>query len=203
MAFWIVCRMPACCDGRGIPNENADHLRFPLTMLKPLWSFLRFSAAQRKAVTEAILFSGAARLCLLFVPFKRLHRFLGKVGFESHRDPVEVERAPDVRMVKKAVEITARRVPWRCLCFEQAITANWMLKRRGIGGTIYLGVRAKNQTGIDAHAWLRVGPVWLTGGGGKVESQFHAISAFAWKAREPSASLAEWQPTPQNDSASL
>jgi hypothetical protein len=50
-----------------------------------------------------------------------------------------------------------------------------MLRRRGIHSTLYLGV--DRATGFDAHAWVRVGRVIVTGA--PEHRRFSVVSTFA------------------------
>lgn len=64
--------------------------------------------------------------------------------------------------VSRAVTRMAAYVPWRSDCLVQAIAARRWLARAGIGATIGIGVRRDDQ--FAAHAWLRAGPIIVTGG---------------------------------------
>ncbi len=77
--------------------------------------------------------------------------------------------------VKWAVETAARVLPWKPVCLPQAVAATVMLKRRHIPSTLYLGVDPSRA--LDAHAWVRVGQVTVTGG--PVDQRFAVVSTFA------------------------
>ena len=47
----------------------------------------------------------------------------------------------------------ARHTWWRSMCLEQALAGRWMLRRRGIPSTMYVGM-AKRGGNFIAHAWL-------------------------------------------------
>ena len=74
----------------------------------------------------------------------------------------EPERAL-ARRVGWAVEAVARHSPIQFACFPQAIAAKWMLRRRGLSSTLYLGAKFEAKDKLAAHAWLRVGDRILTG----------------------------------------
>jgi len=61
------------------------------------------------------------------------------------------------------------------MCFPQALAATLMLRRRGIRSTLYLGVDPHRD--LDAHAWVRVGGLIVTGG--PDEARFVVVSTFA------------------------
>ena len=82
-------------------------------------------------------------------------------------------------MIGQAIRSAANYTPWESVCLPQAMAAQWMLKRRHIAGTLYLGV-AKDETKpekLAAHAWLRSGDVLLTGGAG--HRQFTVVATFS------------------------
>jgi hypothetical protein len=76
--------------------------------------------------------------------------------------------------VRWAIDAAARRTPWRSKCLEQAIAGKWMLRRRGIASTMYLGVV---HNPFEAHAWLRVGRMNVTGGS-RVD-RYAVVATFA------------------------
>ena len=138
----------------------------------------RRSWAERRLLLEAFTLLAVARLLVLTVPFKWLASSIGKHMSESGEnvDPSELQRA---RMVGQAVRSAANYTPWKSVCFPQAVAAQWMLKRRHIPATLYLGL-SKNEAlpqKLAAHAWLRCGGVILTGASG--HRQFTVVAMFS------------------------
>jgi hypothetical protein len=115
---------------------------------------------------------GIARLALRVVPFRRLARHLGPLQAETAAD-APVDHLAQARRVALAIARVSPHTPWESNCFPQALTAKFWLRRRGIPTTLYLGV-ALNRPSMDhpalpdmeAHAWLRCGPLFVTGGRG-------------------------------------
>ena len=70
---------------------------------------------------------------------------------------------PVLRDTKRAVERAARHCPTPAKCLSQALAASWMLRRRGITGTINLGTARDAAGRLAFHAWLTVGPHIVTG----------------------------------------
>ncbi|HEX8152694.1 MAG TPA: lasso peptide biosynthesis B2 protein, partial [Thermoanaerobaculia bacterium] len=88
-----------------------------------------------------------------------------------------------LRRIRWAIGAVSRRAPWRCLCLEQAVAAKMMLRTRGIASTLYLGVaRDPGNAAVQAHAWLRCGSYYVTGG--ETRERYAVVSTFAEKARE-------------------
>jgi hypothetical protein len=57
----------------------------------------------------------------------------------------------------------ARRVPFRAKCFEQGLTAQWMLRRRGIASTLFYGIARDRDRALSAHVWVRAGAFDVVG----------------------------------------
>jgi hypothetical protein len=136
----------------------------------------RISWGERLLLVEALFWLGLARLALLNLPFKRLASYLGKPMHETaiDLDPATTEQAERIGW---AVLATARRTPWNSTCLVQGIAAKGMLRRRQIPNTLYLGVSLEEIKGFQAHAWLRCGPVVITGG--QNMANFTKLTTFA------------------------
>ncbi|MFM1857961.1 MAG: hypothetical protein RLZ05_1021 [Bacteroidota bacterium] len=65
--------------------------------------------------------------------------------------------------VKTAVARCNRYAPWNTECLTQALTATQMLKRREINSLLIIGFRKDAEGEIGGHAWLKVGPYFITG----------------------------------------
>lgn len=138
----------------------------------------RRTRTERILLLEAFVLLGIARLLVLAMPFKWLTRSLGGHMNESapQTDPSDLRVA---RMIGRAVRSAANNTPWKSVCLPQAVACQWMLKRRRIAATLYLGVakKADEQGELAAHAWLRCGDAILTGGAG--HKQFTVVASFA------------------------
>ena len=138
----------------------------------------RRTHAERLLLMEAFFLLGVARLAVLALPFKYLAVSLGRHMNEMDA-PVSVPDLNLARKVGQAIRSAAGYTPWESVCLAQAVAAQWMLKRRHIAGTLYLGV-AKDETKpekLAAHAWLRCGTMILTGETG--HRQFTVVSTFS------------------------
>lgn len=112
-----------------------------------------------------------ARVMIALLPFRTIARRLGRQGSESPRDETH-SAAPRIRW---AIAAISRRAPWRCQCLEQAVAAKMMLRARRIPSTLYLGVEPGAEA--KAHAWLRSGSLFVTGG--DASGRFAVLSTFA------------------------
>lgn len=133
-------------------------------MIRRIISFLTDN--KDKWLTIQVYFYAAFyRACILLVPRPKLESMLGKRGEESpHEETIE-----HLRMAKR-VGIHVNRVtthtPWESKCLVRAMTARKLLEKRGVSTTLYLGV-GKDNGKMVAHAWLRCGQLYVTGGNGE------------------------------------
>ena len=138
----------------------------------------RRSRIERWLLMEAFVLLGIARLAVLTMPFKRLAVSLGRHMNESDAQ-VSASDLNLARQVGQAIRSAANYTPWKSVCLPQAVAAQWMLKRRHIAGTLYLGM-AKDEAKpekLAAHAWLRCGDIILTGAAS--HRQFTVVSTFS------------------------
>lgn len=130
----------------------------------------------RFLLAEAFLRLGLVRLAIVTLPFRVIAARLGEQQMETsgEDDPATLDA---VHRVGWAILAASRRAPWRCKCLEQGIASKLMLHARGISGTLYLGVARGD--GIDAHAWLRCGSIFVTGS--EDVHRFAVVSKFGAK----------------------
>jgi len=112
----------------------------------------------------------------LLLPFRWVARVLGK---QDSQTPVQENSAKVLQIthIGAMVRETARNVPWNSKCLDQALAARIMLARRGIASTVYFGVKNNENGQLAAHAWLRSGTLFVTGGNGR--DRFTVINTFA------------------------
>jgi hypothetical protein len=94
--------------------------------------------------------------------------------YETLRQPLADPHTP--RRIARAIERASRVTPWVSNCLPQAITAKQMLQKRGLRSTLYLGLARASAEKVNAHAWLRCGQFFVTGGNGR---GFTVVAAFA------------------------
>lgn len=137
----------------------------------------RRSRIEKLLLLEAFFLLGLARILVLTIPFRWLARTVGQHMQESSTEAATADLQL-AGLIGQAVCSAAGNTPWESVCLPQAVAGQWMLKRRGIAGTLYLGV-AKTEEKPDqlaAHAWLRCGNLFLTGGAG--HKQYTVVSKF-------------------------
>lgn len=132
--------------------------------MRPLKTWLYLSPTQKRTFREATLALLRARLWIK-KPFKTISTTLGHPQAEGFHQTLDLNTLAELRLIRTSISVMSRYVPWQSKCLVQALAAQQMLNRRGIEYTLYLGVQ-KNQEEMKAHAWLRVGRYFITGGQG-------------------------------------
>jgi hypothetical protein len=81
-----------------------------------------------------------------------------------------------------AVQAASRYTPWSNTCLVQVLAAQRMLRERGIAGAIYIGAvpgdGSSGSVGLEAHAWLKCGDLFVTGEAG--HTRYTVVSSFSW-----------------------
>ncbi len=124
---------------------------------------------------EAYILLGMARLRINTITFHVIVKSLGTSGFETPAEET-AEHLAEARRIAWAVQTASCYTPWKSNCFPQAIAAKTLLRRKDIPSTLYLGAAFKARTELEAHAWLRCGPLYVTGGAG--HRQFGTVGIF-------------------------
>lgn len=143
--------------------------------IKRINKFLfKVSIKEKLLFVEAFFLTGLMRAKILKVPFNKLKEELGTYNTESV-DDVVIDDYKKAKIVRDVVVTISKFTPWESLCLVQAMTVQRMLKKRGISTTIYLGVNKENQNMV-AHAWIRCGKMFVTGGDG---SGYATVAKFS------------------------
>uniref|UniRef100_UPI0040572C81 lasso peptide biosynthesis B2 protein n=1 Tax=Acetatifactor sp. TaxID=1872090 RepID=UPI0040572C81 len=109
-------------------------------------------------------YSAVFRVEILLIKPKHLKKHWGEEGKES---PEEEEKAiyKYAASVSRIVNRICTKTSWESKCLVRALTAQKLLKRKKIHSTMYLGCKMDNGKMV-AHAWLRCGQMYVTGGNG-------------------------------------
>ena len=112
----------------------------------------------RLLLGEAMLCLTIASLLIALRSFRSVALFMTK-----GRKSAEPAPAPAARRIAWALNACANRVPWKALCFQRAVAAHMMLRRRGWGSVINYGIRREDDGALAAHVWARSGNVDVIG----------------------------------------
>jgi len=114
---------------------------------------------------------------------QRISARLGAPMAETPTAGVSDEQLRYARSVGRAIDKAAPRTPTNSNCYPQALTAWWLLHRKRIPTTFYYGAAFdEDGTALEAHVWLRCGPLVVTGG-----RQRRRFAPLTWFADQTSA----------------
>ena len=114
--------------------------------------------SEKTLAAEAIVMLAAARILIRFGSERDLVSRIGGTRVAGAPDEACSSQAgmcgecKGVR-IGAMLERVARHTRWRSMCLEKALAGRWMLRRRGIPSTMYVGM-AKRGGSFVAHAWL-------------------------------------------------
>ncbi|MDR2037519.1 MAG: lasso peptide biosynthesis B2 protein [Bacteroidales bacterium] len=118
---------------------------------------------ERRIFFEAAWTTLWVRIITTVFHIKHYTRWLGQSRLETDITTPSPHEKEQIIQVKAAIA-RCRHLVWSRKCLVESIAAKRMLHRRNIQSTIYMGV-AKNDRGrMIAHAWLRSGNIWVSGG---------------------------------------
>jgi transglutaminase superfamily protein len=128
----------------------------------------------RLVLFEAVFSLLVAGVALSVLPF----RHVGFLAASPTRRPApsDQERTMQVRRIRWAITTAARWVPWRAMCFQQGLAAQFMLRRRSIPSVLYYGAAPDDQRGLSAHVWVRDRDMDVIGG--EVASYYAVLATF-------------------------
>jgi hypothetical protein len=159
------------------PRQVRDTLVACLADLRKFW---RLSWQDRLLILEAVLWLAVAAFAIAVLPFRH-------VGYLAAR-PIRRSQRPwrtlliDQKRVRWSIVATARRVPWRAMCFQQGLAAQFMLRRRGVSSVLYYGAAPDDLRGLSAHVWVRDGDMEVVGGG--TASRYAVLTTFPLQGNE-------------------
>jgi hypothetical protein len=123
---------------------------------------------------EAILWLAVAGLAIAVLPFRNIGLLAARpIGRPNVPHQARLNK---VRCIRWAIIVSAARVPWRALCFQQGLAAQLMLRRRGIPSVLYYGAAQDDRSGLYTHVWVRDGNVDVIGG--EIADRFAILSTF-------------------------
>ncbi len=129
-----------------------------------LYRFIRYNPYKQMYIYILFL-SAFFRIVILLIPIKRLQSFMGVLNEESTTD-ISLECYKEAAKISHVINRICQHTPWESKCLVRAMTAQFLLRQKHIPSTLYLGV-GKDDHNMIAHAWLRCGEFYATGGSGE------------------------------------
>ena len=124
-----------------------------------------FENGEKIITLKAYVYSFYYRLMVMILPTVKLEKHLGSRDVETSENE-SIENLKTARLYAFHVNRITKRLPWEAKCLVRALTLKKLLSENNISSTIYLGV-FKEDGKMKAHAWLRCGQLYLTGGNGE------------------------------------
>jgi hypothetical protein len=157
----------------GVPPEPSTTSR-----LREVGRLLRRHPGLALLVLRAYLLLLVMRGVITMFPLRRITSHLGAPMQETPQEGVPEPHMRYARQVAWAVRKLAPRTPTNSNCYPQALTAWWLLHRKGIPTTVYYGATFEpDRPALGAHVWVRCGPLIVTGGG--TRRQFAPLTWYA------------------------
>lgn len=120
--------------------------------------FTQLSWRDRLLLSEAMLCLIVASLLISLLSFSSIARLV-----TSGRRIANPAPAPSALKIAWALNACANKVPWKAVCFQRAVAAQMMLRRRGWATVINYGIRRDDEGALAAHVWARSGDVDVIG----------------------------------------
>ncbi len=138
--------------------------------------FISLSRREQLLLIEALFHLTLARVIILLLPFHWFSSRLGQASAESNSE-LTAAQVMYAAQIGAAVARMSPHTLWDSACLTQAVAAQWMLHRRNIPSTLYLGIEKESKQKWLAHAWVRCGQNILVGANGY--TQYTVVSSFA------------------------
>jgi hypothetical protein len=122
--------------------------------------FKKHPFVEYKLFIEAWIYLAISRLLIVLRPFRKLLPYMGKpIKEEEATKEANQNEAPAylLQLIQVSISRAGKRSPWRTLCYEQALTARMMLRKRKYKSVIYFGLQKNPESekkNLRAHAWL-------------------------------------------------
>ena len=133
-------------------------------MFGRIYRFIKYNE-HKKVTILAWIYSAYYRFQMLYFHSDKLNKNWGIQGEESPWDAT-IEEYRYAKKVAYAVNQVCCKTKWESKCLVRALTARKLLKNKHIGSTMYLGCGLDDEGKMIAHAWLRCGKAYVTGGDG-------------------------------------
>ncbi|GAE35943.1 lasso peptide biosynthesis B2 protein [Halalkalibacter akibai] len=146
-----------------------------MKVIKKTITFFKLDRELKWMLVEAYFLLGWARF-LKTLPFAKVAPSLGKKMDETPYS-INLDNKEVLQKVSTAIHLMSRYTPWESQCLVKAIAGMRMLERRQIGSTLYLGTGKDDKGELVAHAWLRSGPIYISGSEGM--EKFTVVAKFA------------------------
>ena len=130
------------------------------------YRFIRYNE-HKELTLKAWILSARFRFQMLYEDTAKLNKKWGIEGEETSEEAT-LDEYRFCRRVAYAVNQVCNKTRWESKCLVRALTAQRLMAEEGIESTMYLGCKELNGKMV-AHAWIRVGRMYVTGGNGAAD----------------------------------
>ncbi|NDC76929.1 MAG: lasso peptide biosynthesis B2 protein [Chitinophagia bacterium] len=145
-----------------------------MSIVRRIRSYLASSSLERRLFAAAFLLTACFRIALLVMPFRRVIGWQGVPGEESP-DAADPTSRPYREALHRALLLAARYAPGLATCYTLCLAGKWLLRRKGLPSTLYVGFRKVGDGRYEGHAWLRSYDAWISGGGSRSLYDVHSF----------------------------
>lgn len=131
---------------------------------------------ERLILAEAAVCLVSARILLAIMPFERLMSVVSRPARQPEASGAE--RVRKRKEVRRAIFIMRGRLPNQATCLHRAITAQVMLRRRGLSTTLYFGAAKLPGRGLTTHAWVQDGEEGVVGTRIAKRDRYQVVATF-------------------------
>jgi len=125
------------------------------TSLQSSWSkFCGLTWQERWLLLQAFVFLSLVTAGLHFMNFQRLHSLLARFA-NAPLDVCGDAALQQASAISRLVQAAASRIPWKITCLVRSTALWYMLRRKGIGSEIRIGVN-QLEGEFHAHAWVEI-----------------------------------------------
>lgn len=129
----------------------------------------RLPRLERGLLGEAAAQLGRARWRTRFAAFPHIAARLDIA-------PAATDDLRAARACAFAIRRAARHLPFRALCFEQALALHALLHRRAIAARLHYGLAGTGEGKLEGHVWVSCGGEIVLGG--EASGQFRELATF-------------------------
>lgn len=147
-----------------------------LILNRRIKKFIKLKLIIKLDFIKVFIYTAFYRAFIIFIPFKKYRDKFGKYKEESPNE-VSEESYEEARYIGWVVNTVSKYTPWESKCLVQALTAQKLLKKKNISSTLYLGIYTDQYNKMLAHAWLRTGSYYVTGG--LIKDKFTIVAKFS------------------------
>src|SRR3990167_3331157 len=166
--------------------------------------FLRLPFWKKWLCVEIFFYLCYAKLVISYLHFRIYTKWLGNRHAETLYEAIEpICDQQYLRFLQRFIPTFSQNLPWRSVCLHESLAGFFLLRKKGFPSTLYFGVNkvtenkvtenslsstdkdsilhasklsATQAMTLSAHAWLRCGQSYITGGDGK---GFTVVASYA------------------------